>query len=455
MSFITANFLLQTEISQKIYQAIKGLPICDYHCHLNEKEILEDKPFENFFELTLKYDHYKWRLMRFAGVDESYITGNKSPKEKFIKYCEVLATAFGNPLYHWSQMEIEKYFNCTLELNKDNAEKIWDFCNAYIKENELSPVKLIQQSNVKYICTTNKMFDDLGTFEKINTKNLGFKVYPTYRPDDFLDIECDNFVNLLEQSRVTSFDSMLSFLENKLDEFILAGCKVVDISIIKIFDVATKRNALNVFNKRLTGQELTIEEIAYYKGYMIYFFMQAAAEKDLAVELHLGATRNNNTKIYEKIGSDAGCDAIGEENTINGLCNLLDKLNLQDCLGKVIIFNLNQKDNKQLLALSGSFSSFKSKIQYGPAWWFLDNYEGIMQHFKDLCSFGHFGSFIGMLTDSRSFLSYSRHDYFRRILANFLGKLVKDELITQDLDMVIKVAKNVSYHNAIEYFNFK
>ena len=460
MSYLRKNFLLTNKSAEKLYfDYAEKMPIFDYHCHLPEKQILENKPFSDIFEIWLNGDHYKWRLMRNYGVDEEYITGNKTNKEKFITYCETLSTAFGNPLYHWSQVELQDFFNCDLTINKENAEKIWDYCNDFIKTNQVTPEWLINKANVKFVFTTNEVFDDLTTFEKIKKKNYNFGVIPAFRADKIMGIEAPNYLDVIKKVEDLTFSiKTLSDLQNaieiRLKEFIKVGTKASDIAVLKVYDVASFDDAKKVFKKRLSGKSITNQEEEIFKGYLTYFLMKLYASYDIRTELHLGATRNNNTIMFNKLGPDTGYDAIGQDDSINNMGKLFDKLNLEGLLPKTIVFNLNQKMNSAMMPILGSFqdSSAKGKMQYGPAWWFLDNKQGMEKHLLDLTATGHLATFVGMLTDSRSFLSYPRHHYFRRILCNYLGTLIENGEITNDFDVVGKVVENISFNNSIGYF---
>ena len=460
MSYIKDDFLLETKTAVKLYKDYaEKMPIFDYHCHLPEKQILENAEFNDVFEIWLKGDHYKWRLMRNYGVDEEYITGDKSSKEKFIAYCKTLSTAFGNPLYHWSQVELKDFFNCELEINEENAELIWDWCNEFIKVNHITPQKLIEGSNVKCLFTTNEVFDDLTTFEKIKEKNYGFKVIPAFRGDKIMNIEAEkynDFIGMLEKVtfKIENLTDLEKAIEDRLNAFIKVGTVASDIALERTCKVATKEEAEKVFDSRRKGNAVTIEESEIFKGYLTYFLMKLYAKYDIATELHLGAMRNNNAIMMEKLGLDTGYDSISDTNSISLTSRLFDKLNSEKSLPKTILFNLNPKQNSEIMTLIGCFqdSSAKGKMQYGPAWWFLDNKVGMEKHLEDLTATGHIGAFIGMLTDSRSLLSYPRHHYFRRILCNYLGGLVEKGQITQNLALVGKVVEDVSYNNAMAYF---
>ena len=460
MSYIKDNFLLENKTAERLYETYaKDMPIFDYHCHLPEKQILENKRFSDICEIWLGGDHYKWRLMRNYGVDEELITGNASNREKFGAYCKTLGTAFGNPLYHWSQVELKEFFGCELEINEENAEKIWEQCNDYIAKNDVTPTSLIERSNVKCVVTTNEVFDDLTTFEKIKEKGYKFTVIPAFRADKIMNIEAEkynDFIGLLEEktSKINDLKDLEAALETRLEAFIKVGCRASDIALESVYPVADGKLAEEVFLKRRSGKAVTEEETKEFKGYLTYFLMKMYAKHNVATELHVGAMRNNNSVMLKKLGLDTGFDSISEENSIKNMSRLFDKLNSEKSLPKSIIFNLNPKMNSEIMTLAGCFQSSeaKGKIQYGPAWWFLDNKAGMYKHLDDLTATGHLGAFIGMLTDSRSFLSYPRHHYFRRILCNYLGKLMENGEMTTNEKLVGEVIKDICYRNAVAYF---
>ncbi len=460
MSYIKENFLLRNKTAEKLYfDYAEKMPVFDYHCHLSEKQILENKPFNDVCEIWLGGDHYKWRLMRNYGVDEKYITGDATNEEKFNAYCKTLSTAFGNPLYHWSQVELKEFFNCELEINEENAKTIWNWCNDYIKLNRVTPQSLIEKSNVKFIFTTNEVFDDLTTFEKIAQKDYKFKVYPAFRADKIMNIEAEkynDFVALLEKCthEIKSLSDLKSALTARLIEFKKVGARASDIALEAVYPVADEKCAAEIFDIRRKGKAVTDEQAKIFKGYLTYFLMKIYAENGIATELHLGAMRNNNAKMLAALGLDTGYDSIAEDNSIKNLSRLFDKLNDENALPKTIVFNLNPKMNAEIVTLNGCFQSgeAKGKMQYGPAWWFLDNKVGMEKHLQDLTATGHIGAFIGMLTDSRSFLSYPRHHYFRRILCNYFGTMIENGEMTSDLNFVGKVVEDICYNNAVNYF---
>jgi glucuronate isomerase len=456
MSYIKNHFLLTTETAKRLYFSYaKDMPIFDYHCHLPEKQILENKPFNDAFEIWLAGDHYKWRLMRNYGINEKFITGDASNKEKFVTYCRVLGTAFGNPLYHWSQVELKEFFGCEKEINEENAEAIWDECNAYIRANGVTPQMLIEQSNVTHLCTTNEVFDDLSTFGEIAKKNYKFKVIPAFRADKIMNIEAEKYLEFVGKlGDVSDLDVLEAKLEKRLQAFLAVGTKAADIALQSVYPISDKTEAAKIFAKRMGGESISEKESEIFKGYLTYFLFKLYAKYNIATELHIGAMRNNNSNMLAKLGLDTGFDSIAEDNSIKYMSRLFDRLNSENALPKTIVFNLNPKMNTEIMTLIGCFQSdeARGKIQYGPAWWFLDNKPGMEKHLEDLTATGHIATFIGMLTDSRSLLSYPRHHYFRRILCNYLGGMIERGEMTANEALVGKVIRDICYYNSIRYF---
>lgn len=463
MSYIKDDFLLENKTALRLYNDYaENMPIFDYHCHLSEKQILENKRFNDVCEVWLGGDHYKWRLMRNYGVPERLITGDASNHDKFVAYCKTLATAFGNPLYHWSQLELKEFFNCELEINEENAETIWNWCNDYIALNDITPQKLIEQSNVKHIFTTNEVFDDLSTFEEIKKKGYKFTVTPAFRADKMMNIEAEkynDFIAILESKtkKINTFGDFEAAIADRLEEFIKVGTVASDIAVERVCEVPERRVAEEAFDERRKGKTLTQVQVDAFKGYMTYYLMKLYASRNIRTELHVGAMRNNNSAMLAKLGLDTGFDSISEDNSIRNMSRLFDKLNDENALPRTIIFNLNPKMNAEIMTLIGCFQSdeARGKIQYGPAWWFLDNKVGMYKHLDDLTATGHLGAFVGMLTDSRSFLSYPRHHYFRRILCNYLGRMMENGEMTNNEELVGEVIKDLSYRNAVKYFGIE
>ena len=463
MSYYTPNFLLHSEAAQKLYHTYaKSMPIFDYHCHLPERQILENEPFTNIYDIWLAGDHYKWRLMRNYGVPEELITGDTDRKEKFMTYCRVLGSAFGNPLYHWSQVELSEFFGCELEINEANAEAIWDFCNDYIQKNNVTPQSLIEKSNVAALFTTNEIFDDLSTFTAIKEKGYNFHVIPAFRADKIMNLEAKGyptFIGKLEEltHKIATIDELEAAIAARLDAFVAVGTVASDIAVEQVYPVADRADADKIFRKALAGEEITPADAAIFKGYMTYFLMKLYAKNNIRTELHVGAMRNNNAQMLAKLGLDTGFDSISDTNSISNMSRLFDRLNDEGALPRTIVFNLNPKMNPEIMTLLGCFQSgeAKGKMQYGAAWWFLDNKVGMEQHLRDMTATGHLATFVGMLTDSRSLLSYPRHHYFRRILCNYLGDMMEKGEMTADMARVGAVVQDISYLNAKNYFGME
>ena len=463
MSYIQSDFLLTNKTAKTLYfQYAKDMPLFDYHCHLPEKQILENKPFSDLFEIWLAGDHYKWRLMRNYGVDEKYITGSKTNKEKLLIYCRVLGTAFGNPLYHWSQVELKEFFGCELEINEQNAEAIWEECNAYIRANKVTPQSLIESSNVRHVYTTNEVFDDLSIFKEIKKKNYQFTVTPAFRADKIMNIDAPLYRTFLSKLEglthpIKTVADLEDALEKRLQAFIAVGTRASDIALERVLPITTSDEAQAVLIKVLKGECPTPSETEIFKGYLTYYLMKLYARYGIATELHIGAMRNNNSIMLEKLGLDTGFDSISDTNSITELSRLFDRLNSEGSLPRTIVFNLNPKMNTEIMTLIGCFqgAEIRGKMQYGPAWWFLDNKVGMEQHLRDLTATGHSAAFVGMLTDSRSLLSYPRHHYFRRILCNYFGTMMENSEMTSDPETVGKVVRDICYNNAIAYFDME
>ena len=461
--YLSKNFLLKTRIARKLYNKFaQKLPIFDYHCHLSEKEILEDKPFENIWEIWLKGDHYKWRLMRNYGVSEKFITGSASEYEKFCAYIRTLECAYGNPLYHWSALELKVYLGCALPINVENADKIWNQANEYIKREKLSPLKLMRKANVKIVYTTNEVLDDLTVFDSLRDKVRDIQISPAFRADRIMNIEAENYKDYIKNfekinCNVQDFSDLEKALQERLNAFIERGTRASDIALERVYPVADREKAEEVFKRRIEGENISSAEADLFKGYMTYFLMKLYSKNNIGTELHIGAMRNNNSVMFDKLGADTGYDSISDINCIKDLSKLFDKLLSEDSLPATIVFNLNPKMNTEILTLLGCFQddSRCGKMQYGPAWWFLDNKQGMIKHLNDLSSLSHIDTFLGMLTDSRSFFSYVRHDYFRRILCNYIGELANNGEVFYDIKTLGKTIQNICYQNCFNYFYTK
>lgn len=463
--FLGSDFLLETEEAKKIYNDFaKDMPICDYHCHLSPKEIYENKAPKNITELWLSGDHYKWRIMRACGIDEEFVTGNGDDKEKFLKFAYALQYAIGNPLYHWAHLELKKYFGITTTLNAKTAAEIYDKANEAIANGDFRPQTLIESSNVRYICTTDDPTDSLEYHILMQKENLPFKVYPTYRPDKALDIDKIDFPQYVEklsnvsETKIVSVKTLIEALYKRADFFNSVGCCVCDQSFgVVPFAEITEAECDTIFSKAMSGTIPSFDEVQAYKTYVFSALCKKYKELDWGCEIHIGAMRNNNTVMFNKVGVDAGFDIMNDKDVAESLSRLLDSLNNAGNLPKCALFNLNSKDNLVLAAMTGNFQSPEAecKMQFGPAWWFLDTLDGMVSQLKTLGNVGVLGKFIGMETDSRSFTSYARHEYFRRILCMVIGEWLSRGMVAYDEDTIKDIIEGICYNNAVRYFNFK
>lgn len=457
MSFINENFLLYSKTAQHLYHDYaENLPIIDYHCHLSPEMIATDYPFGSIGELMLGGDHYKWRLMRSNGTDEYYITGSAPYEEKFREFSNCLTYAIGNPMLHWTQLELKRYFGIDDILNEQTYKKIWDITQQTITKEKTSAKKLIAKSNVEIICTTDDPTDDLSFHKKINSdNNFKTKVYPTFRPDKLLAIEKDDFGDYIINTGIKSYSELLSYIKDRIKYFDINGCRVSDHSF-EIVPFSTG-NAKDIFDKKINGASLTFQEIEAYKTAIMTECAAEYAKHGWAMQLHIGAMRNNNSKMFNSLGADSGFDSINDLNIAQKLSAFLNHLNQNDILPKTILYTLNPKDNYVLASMLGNFqnSSTPGKMQFGSAWWFNDQKDGMESQLKALANLGLLGHFVGMLTDSRSFISYPRHEYFRRILCNLIGKWVDDGLYPHDEHSLKTIIEGICYNNAKKYFNFK
>ncbi|MBI0580239.1 glucuronate isomerase [Neobacillus cucumis] len=461
--FLDKHFLLNSDTAIKLYKnAILGLPIFDFHCHLNPQEVWENKPYENITEVWLGGDHYKWRTMRMHGIGERFITGDASDWEKFAAWAETVPHLIGNPLYHWTHMELKMFFGIEKQLNPETAREIFDECNEKLKKTEFRPRAFIERSNVKFIGTTD---DPVSTLEyhQLLKNDDSFKaiIAPTFRPDGALFIERPTFKEwtqkLAEVSgiKTDSLDGFLSALKQRVDFFHENGGRASDHDIQKMEYVeTTKQEIEQIYNKRISGEELSNNELVLYRAFLLKELGKMYAEKEWVMQLHMGAMRSNNTKMKNLLGPDTGFDSVGEFNFAEGLSRFLDALDQEGALPRTVLFNLNPKDNAVLAGMMGNFydEGVPGKIQFGSGWWFNDHIDGMEKQMKDLANVGLLSHFIGMLTDSRSFLSYARHDYFRRIVCNLLGDWVEKGLAPNDMEFLENMVRNIGYHNAEKYF---
>lgn len=463
--FMDKDFLLTTDTAKKLYAACENTPIFDWHCHLQPKEIYENKEPSDIAYLWLAGDHYKWRAMRSCGINEEYITGNKSPYEKFKAWAEAMPNLIGNPLYHWTHLELQRYFDIYEPLSPATCDDIWERANAKIKAGGFTPRELIEKSNVSYVCTTDDAADTLEYHKLIaEDKSFKCKVLPAFRPDKGLAIEADaycDWVKALEGvygKEVKSFTELKAAFKSRIDFFAEMGCRASDHAFTYVpYNRATEDELNTIFSKRLGGNALTAEEVDKYKTELMLFLANEYAILGWGMEVHIGALRNNNTNMFNKLGPDTGFDSVADYEIAVNLSKLLNAMLTEYKLPKTILFTLNPKDNYVLGTMLGNFQSdeAQSKIQFGSAWWFNDNYDGMRQQMQALMNLGVIAKFVGMITDSRSFLSYPRHEYFRRILCELIGDLVEEGKYPDDIEFLSGVVQDVSYNNAIKYFGVK
>lgn len=465
--FISADFLLHNKAAVVLYHDYaKAQPIIDYHCHLPPKEIAEDRTFDNLTQIWLHGDHYKWRAMRTNGVNERFITGEASDWEKFLAWAGTVPKTLRNPLYHWTHMELKRPFGISDRLlNKDTAREIWEICNAKLAQDDFSVRGILQQFNVKLVCTTDDPIDSLQYHQTIrHDSGCNIRVLPAFRPDKGLFIESGaafrEWVSQLAAAAavdITNFSDYLAALRRRRDFFHARGCRLSDHGIETAYaEEYTEAEIKNIFGKALAGIHLDHPEILKFKSAMLYELGLMYHEKGWVQQFHLGALRNNNSRMFRTLGPDTGFDSIGDFEIARPLARLLNRLDDNNRLPKTILYNLNPRDNELLATMIGNFQdgSVAGKMQYGSAWWFLDQLEGMRKQLEALSNMGLLSRFIGMLTDSRSFLSYSRHDYFRRLLCNLLGEEMEKGLMPNDAALVGNMIADICFNNANEYFEF-
>ena len=461
--FMDENFLLTTETAKKLYHEYAAvMPVLDYHCHLVPQEIYEDRKFENITQVWLGADHYKWRQMRSNGVEEKYITGDASDREKFQKWAETLEMAIGNPLYHWSHLELKKYFGYDGYLSGDTAEEVWNICNEKL-QNGLSARQLIKMSNVTLVCTTDDPIDTLEWHKKIKAdESFDVQVLPTWRPEKAMGVAKPDYLDYVRKLsdvsgvEVKDFDSLIDALKIRLDYFVECGCVITDHSLDYVmYAEASKEEVDAIYAKRLAGEMLTLDERKFETAFMVALGKEYN-KRDMAMQLHFAVKRDNNHSIYSKLGADAGIDCISNHTPSSEMADFLNALAATDELPRTILYSLNPADNAAIGTIIGCFqdSTAVGKIQQGSAWWFNDHKPGMIEQMTSLASLGLLGNFIGMLTDSRSFLSYTRHEYFRRIMCELIGGWVENGEYPADYKVLEKIVKGISYNNAVRYFGF-
>lgn len=462
-TFITEDFLLYNDTAKELYhETAKNMPIIDYHNHLNQYEILEDKKFANLTEIWLGGDHYKWRAMRANGVSEEFITGNKNDYDKFLAWAKTVPNMIGNPLYHWTHLELLRYFQIDELLDEKSAPLIWEETKEKLKQPEMSVRSLLKNKNVEFVGTTDDPVDDLQAHKQLAKEDIGMTVSPSFRPDQALGIEKDGFlswVEKLEQAAnmsISNYDDFLAALEKRVNYFDEHGCKSSDHGInVMFYEEAMKEEVERIFAKRQKNEQLSQKEIEQFKTYTLITLGEWYAEKGWVMQLHINPLRNNSTRMFKQLGPDSGFDSIGDHLLADQLSSLLDAMDLHDKLPKTVLYSLNARDNNVLAAMAGNYQNDEvpGKVQHGTAWWFNDTIAGMEEQMKTLASIGLISNFIGMLTDSRSFLSFPRHEYFRRILCNILGTWVEEGKAPKDMELLRTYVKNICYENAKRYFN--
>lgn len=464
-SFIHDNFLLQTKTAQELYHshAVK-MPIFDYHCHIPPQDIAIDRQFANLTQIWLYGDHYKWRAMRTNGVDEKYCTGNASDWEKFEKWAMTVPYTLRNPLYHWTHLELKRFFGIDKLLSPATAREIWESCNAKLNTPEYSVRNIIRMANVHTICTTDDPVDNLEHHRSIKASGFEVKVLPAWRPDKAMMVEktvtYNQYIDQLSavaEMDIDTFPRLMEALEKRHQFFHENGCRLSDHGLETAYaEDFTGKEIEAIFTRIRSGKSLSAVEILKFKSCMLYEFGIMDHRRGWTQQFHMGALRNNNTRLFRALGPDTGFDSIGDFEVARPLSRLLDRLDMNNQLAKTIIYNLNPRDNELIGTMTGNFQdgSVPGKIQFGAGWWFLDQKDGMQKQMQALSNLGLLSRFVGMLTDSRSFLSYTRHEYFRRTLCNILGNDVENGEMPADMELLGQMVENISFNNALNYFKF-
>ncbi|MYL49278.1 glucuronate isomerase [Halobacillus litoralis] len=464
-NFIPDDFLLTNDVAKRLYHDFaKDLPIIDFHNHLPPDEISKDVTFETLTDIWLGGDHYKWRLMRANGIDEHYITGHADAKEKFKAWAETVPNTLGNPLFHWTHMELKRYFGIDDYLNSKTADRIWDVANEKLQSVGMSTQQLLKKDRVEFVGTTDDPTDELTFHKELQNENHPFQVAPSFRPDPGLKIDKEDFnawvqkLSEVTNKNIQKYTDFLDGLAERVDYFDNHGCKASDHGIDEMFYAQTdEKEVAGIFDKKMRGESLTNVEVEKYKTFTLQFLASLYNQKGWIMQLHIGAMRNNNTKMLERIGRDTGYDSPGDRSLAKPLSHMLDSIEYGSGLPKTILYCLNPKDYYVMATIAGNHQdgSTAGKIQFGTAWWFNDHIDGMENQMKILANVGLIKHFVGMLTDSRSFLSFSRHEYFRRILCNLFGTWAQDGKVPSDVEWLGAYVKDISYYNAKEYFGLK
>ncbi|WP_426671847.1 glucuronate isomerase [Mucilaginibacter sp. McL0603] len=465
-NFLDQNFLLQNKTAERLYHDFAAdMPIIDYHCHLDPAQIAGNINFKNLTDIWLSGDHYKWRAMRANGINEAYITGTKTDWEKFEQWAATVPYTLRNPLYHWTHLELQRYFNIHEILSPKTAKAIYDDCTQKLQKPEYSVQSLITKMNVEVICTTDDPLDSLEHHQKIKAANLNVKVFPAFRPDKAMNaddlISLNHYINKLEamsNTTVSTYADYLQALKKRHDYFAENGCTVSDHGLEQLYAGDYTDNEISeIFSNIRSGKTLQPGEVLKFKSAMLHEFALWDHEKGWVQQYHIGALRNNNTRAYREAGPDTGYDSIGDFRQAEALSKFLNRLDNTSQLAKTIVYNLNPADNELIATMTGNFNdgTVAGKIQFGSAWWFLDQKDGMTRQLNTLSSMGLLSKLVGMLTDSRSFLSYPRHEYFRRLLCNLFGTDIENGELPNDIEWTGKIIRDICYYNAKEYFGFK
>ncbi len=464
--FLDQDFLLQTETAKILYhEHAKDMPIFDYHCHLPPEEIAEDKQPDNIGEIWLGGDHYKWRAMRTNGVGEEYCTGDKPWRDKFTKWAETVPHTLRNPLYHWTHMELQRYFGIDTLLNADTADEIFDACTEQLRTPEFSTRNLLRKMNVKVVGTTDDPVDSLEHHKKIASDGFEVKVVPSFRPDKAMNLSdtaaWKAYVAKLEEAsgvEIRDWASLIAAIENRADYFHELGCRVADHGIAYVPDASATEAELDIIlTNALGGESISFSDQEKVQAMFLYEVGKLYHARNWVQQFHVGVFRNNNQRLFKTLGPDTGFDSIADYRQGPGLIRLLDQLDSSNQLAKSILYNINPADNELFATLIGNYQdgSFPGKMQFGSGWWFLDQKDGMERQMNALSLLGLLSRFVGMLTDSRSFLSFPRHEYFRRILCNLLGNDVENGELPHDMKLLGQMVENICYNNAVEYFGIR
>ncbi|MCX6172522.1 MAG: glucuronate isomerase [Flavobacterium sp.] len=464
--FITDNFLLHNEAAKTLYyHHAKTQPIFDYHCHLSPKDIAEDRQFENLTQIWIEGDHYKYRAMRANGVDEKFITGDASPYDKFQKWAQTVPYTLRNPLYHWTHLELKNYFGITTLLDVNSAEAIYNEATALLQKPEYSVRNILRKMNVKVVGTTDDPTDDLQFHKKIKDDNFEIKVLPSFRPDKATEIEKGQvFIDWIQKLAmtvgysITEYSNLIKALQERHDFFHEMGCRISDHGHANFYGEDYTESEVNIiFAKAMKGELVSVIEINKYKSAVLFELALMNKKKSWAQQFHVGAIRNNNAKMLKEIGPDQGFDSLGDLNMSDNMSKFFGRLSQCDGLTKTIVYNLNPRDSEMFASMAANFNDGKvaGKMQYGAAWWFLDQKDGMEKQLNVLSNFGLLSRFVGMVTDSRSFLSFPRHEYFRRILCNVLGDEIEKGELPDDMKLIGSMVENICYKNAVAYFEIE